>query len=54
MKDSIKTKAEKANVKVGYDTNKPEPTQMKDSSEKKDSDNDALEAISGYINKNDC
>jgi hypothetical protein len=54
MKDSIESKAEKVNVKVGYGPNNPEPIQIKESSEKKDSNHDALEAISEYINRSDC
>lgn len=54
MKDSIKTDAKKANGKVGYNPNTHEKAQMNNSSKKKDSDNEALEAISGYINKSDC
>lgn len=54
MKDSIKTEAEKTNNKVECDPNNPEPAHMKDSGEKNDSDNDAVEAISEYINKSKC
>jgi len=54
MKDSKKTEAKKANGTVGYNSNNREKAQMNHSSKKKDSDNDALEAISGYINKSDC
>jgi hypothetical protein len=54
MKGSIKTEAEKTNNKVECDPSNFEPAQMKDSSEKKDSDNDAVEAISEYINKSKC
>ena len=54
MKDSIEAKAEKANAEIGYGPNNPEPIQIKEASEKKDSAHDALEAISEYINSSDC
>jgi hypothetical protein len=54
MKDSSEAKAQKANAEVGYGPNNPEPIQIKVSSEKKDSNHDALEAVSEYINKSDC
>lgn len=54
MEDSIEDKAKKANAEVGYGPSNPEPIQFKESSEKKDSDHDALEAVSEYINKSDC
>lgn len=52
MEHSTKLKAEKTNNQCG--PNNPKQAQMKNSSKKTDSDNEALEAIAGYINKNEC
>ncbi len=50
MKDSIKSKAEKANAEIGYGPNNPEPIQVKEAAEKIILDDDTLHAASEYIN----